>query len=122
MGWLAAAYAAAVLAIDPFRADLPDCPFRAVTGWHCPGCGSTRAAYLLLHGDIAGAMAMHALVLPFVVLVAAHRIAVAVPTAPAPGWLRHPTTISQPAVLGVAVTFAAFAVARNLSPFAALAP
>jgi len=104
MPWLVAAYAAAVLALDPFRAGLPDCPFHAVTGLHCPGCGSTRATYLLLHGDVAGALAMNALVLPALVLVLAKPLQPKVPP------------------LAVAVTFAAFAVARNVAPFAALAP
>src|SRR5260221_331534 len=27
----------------------PKCPFRMITGWQCPGCGSTRACYQLLH-------------------------------------------------------------------------
>jgi hypothetical protein len=33
----------------------PPCPSRALTGLHCPGCGSLRATHLLLHGDIPGA-------------------------------------------------------------------
>lgn len=28
----------------------PSCPFHALTGLYCPGCGSTRALYQLLHG------------------------------------------------------------------------
>ena len=32
------------------------CPFHAVTGWYCPGCGGTRALGALLHGDLAGAL------------------------------------------------------------------
>ena len=34
---------------------LPGCLFHRATGWHCPGCGMTRAAHAVLHGDIAGA-------------------------------------------------------------------
>lgn len=30
--------------------DLYDCPFRKITGIHCPGCGGTRAMLELLHG------------------------------------------------------------------------
>jgi hypothetical protein len=33
----------------------PECPFHLLTGLDCPGCGSQRAFYFLLHGDIAGA-------------------------------------------------------------------
>lgn len=38
------------------------CPFKRVTGIPCPGCGMTRAVRLVLHGDLAGATAMHPLV------------------------------------------------------------
>ena len=34
----------------------PTCPFLAITGWYCPGCGSLRAVHDLLHGDLAGAV------------------------------------------------------------------
>ena len=29
----------------------PVCLFHKLTGWNCPGCGGTRAAYALLHGQ-----------------------------------------------------------------------
>ncbi|HRQ87604.1 MAG TPA: DUF2752 domain-containing protein, partial [Bacteroidia bacterium] len=47
---------------------LPRCAFHEVTGWHCPGCGNTRAAHALLHGDLAEALRQNALsvvALPF---------------------------------------------------------
>lgn len=28
----------------------PRCPFKWITGWDCPGCGSQRAFHALLHG------------------------------------------------------------------------
>jgi Protein of unknown function (DUF2752) len=31
---------------------LPRCTFHQLTGWHCPGCGMTRAAHAALHGEI----------------------------------------------------------------------
>jgi hypothetical protein len=34
---------------------LPACPFYAMTGLWCPGCGLTRAAHSLFRGDLAGA-------------------------------------------------------------------
>lgn len=46
------------------------CPFALFTGTACPGCGMTRAASQLLHGDLASAVTYHPL-LPAVVLVAA---------------------------------------------------
>ena len=48
--------------------DLPGfvvCPFRAVTGLPCPGCGMTRAFCAIGHGDFAGAFGFNVLA-PFV--------------------------------------------------------
>ncbi len=46
-----------VTAVDPSTggAFLP-CPFRALTGWWCPGCGLTRATHHLFRGDVAQAL------------------------------------------------------------------
>src|ERR1700722_3214681 len=47
----------------------PRCLFHQWTGWNCPGCGSTRAMYQLLHGHLAMAMRCNVLLilsLPFV--------------------------------------------------------
>ena len=33
-----------------FLHDIPLCPFRALTGYSCPGCGMTRACILAVHG------------------------------------------------------------------------
>jgi hypothetical protein len=30
---------------------LPVCPFRVLTGFHCPGCGSLRATHYFLNGQ-----------------------------------------------------------------------
>jgi hypothetical protein len=35
---------------------LPTCPFHALTGLYCPGCGSTRALHRLMHGDVEAAL------------------------------------------------------------------
>jgi len=35
------------------------CPIRAATGIPCPGCGLTRAARQLLHGDVALSLQSH---------------------------------------------------------------
>ena len=34
---------------------LPPCPFRAITGVPCPGCGMTRLADAVAHGRLAAA-------------------------------------------------------------------
>lgn len=41
------------------------CPFRALTGLPCPGCGMTRAFCALGHGDLSAAFGYNALA-PFV--------------------------------------------------------
>src|SRR4051812_9799537 len=41
------------------------CPFRAVTGLPCPGCGMTRAFCAIGHGDLANAFGFNVLA-PFV--------------------------------------------------------
>ncbi len=45
--------------------DLPTwrCPMKMATGLDCPGCGMTRAAGLLVHGEIAASLKMHPFVL-----------------------------------------------------------
>src|SRR6185295_10575187 len=46
----------------------PACPFRLLTGFTCPGCGSTRGLHRLLHGDVIGAFKFNpllVLMLPF---------------------------------------------------------
>jgi Protein of unknown function (DUF2752) len=46
---------------DPTKATFyPRCVFHALTGLDCPGCGSTRALYQLLHGHVAAAFRYNA--------------------------------------------------------------
>lgn len=80
--WLAAAFVAFVVALWLWphlpASDWTLCPFRALTGYSCPGCGMTRASILVAHGDLAHAVEYHpfapALFAGFF-LVAAHRLA-----------------------------------------------
>ncbi|MGH8083223.1 MAG: DUF2752 domain-containing protein [Lysobacter sp.] len=48
---------------DPNAADspLPGCLFYHLTGLYCPGCGMTRAAHALAHGDVMQMLAMNPL-------------------------------------------------------------
>ncbi len=73
---LAAVFVASVMfiffyidpSIHPF---FPKCPFLAVTGLQCPGCGSQRAIHQLLHLNIASAFRQNPIVvlyMPYVVM------------------------------------------------------
>ena len=47
----------------------PPCPFRALTGYLCPGCGTLRALHQLLNGHVAAAFRLNPLMmllLPYV--------------------------------------------------------
>jgi uncharacterized protein DUF2752 len=119
----AAAIAATVLyRLDPANGGLfPPCPFRALTGWYCPGCGSLRALHQLLHGNLRLAFAFNpftVLTLPFLVYGSVsygwfelrHR---QLPRVFLPGWAIH----------GLALAVIVFCVVRNLGyPFSLLAP
>jgi Protein of unknown function (DUF2752) len=68
--WWSLPFAAIVLigiyllrSYDPNVADNPflACSFYKLTGWHCPGCGITRALHALVHFDVPRAIRMNAL-------------------------------------------------------------
>ena len=40
---------------------IPVCPSKALLGLNCPGCGSCRMIYSLLHGDLPAALHFNAL-------------------------------------------------------------
>ena len=73
VAWLLVAGAVALAAyrLDLTGAWMPKCPVYVATGWHCPGCGSTRAVHALLHADFARALACNAVfvcAMPLVVI------------------------------------------------------
>ena len=41
----------------------PGCPFRFLTGFTCPGCGTTRALHQILHGHFDTAFTLNPLLL-----------------------------------------------------------
>jgi hypothetical protein len=56
-----------IKAVNPTSSGLfPQCPFYAVTGLHCPGCGATRGMHALLNGDAAAALDYNVLLVVFV--------------------------------------------------------
>lgn len=51
-----AAVGVLMFTVDPVQAAwFPQCPSRMVTGYLCPGCGSSRGLHALVHGHIAEA-------------------------------------------------------------------
>lgn len=91
--WLGALFLAAVALAtalaDPAQpGPFPACPFRAVTGLDCPGCGSLRALHQLTRGHVVAAADYNALLLAFLPVAAGV-------------WLRVVTNRSRPRVLPV---------------------
>ena len=69
---LFAGIAVAYKYLDPAVVPIfPRCPFRLLTGYLCPGCGSQRAIHHLLNLDLPGAWRMNPLLviaLPYLAL------------------------------------------------------
>ena len=92
----------------------PPCPLHATTGLWCPGCGATRASYLLLHGDVAGALhfnGLWVLLAPFVV----YQVASFAAESFGIRWLRR-IPMTQPVIVAILASLAGFFLVRNL-PF-----
>jgi hypothetical protein len=90
----------------------PSCPFRLLTGWLCPLCGSLRAMHALLVGDPVAAFALNPLTTAAVVVfVVALAYDLVVPRrAVVLRWLLE-RSFSVPAL----VLVIAFGVLRNMS-------
>lgn len=114
--------AATLAAVDPSELGwLPACPFHALTGWWCPGCGLTRATHHLLSGDLPAALSYH-LFVPVVlaaIVVGWWSTLRASFGRPAVAW---PQRLPRGVWVGLGVVLAVYSVARNLAPFDALAP
>ncbi len=121
-GTLAATATVLLRHVNPYASGspLPGCPMYALTGLYCPGCGSTRCLYSLVHFDLPGALAMNPLLvlsLPLLLLMLLHNAGVTVPgTQPLIRLLANP--------LFWLVLLVGYAVLRNLPwfPFTLLAP
>jgi hypothetical protein len=138
-GVLAAA-TAYLAAVDPARpGHYPGCPFYALTGKYCPGCGGLRAVHDLTHGDVLAALSSNALVtfavpiavvlwFQWVLRVAAPEDRPPLPQSdrgntPGPGPKgRIPSGIRVWGPVALALGLILFGVLRNLPGFAGLAP
>jgi hypothetical protein len=116
-----AAGVAYTLLADPTNIDAdarPTCVMKLLTGMDCPGCGGTRAAWYLLHGNIAAAARHHAPLVfatPFVLyMYVAWTLGIVVKRKLLPQ-LRLPNTV----LAGFLGAWIVFSVVRNLpwAPF-----
>ena len=102
----------ALIFLDPHTSKLfPPCPFKALTGFYCPGCGSTRALYLLLHGHPLAALSRNPLMVLSLPILAAMFLK---PSITSPRWVPW-------AAFWILILYG---IARNLpfEPFTYLAP
>jgi ABC-type Na+ efflux pump permease subunit len=104
----------ALAIVDPTDGP-PLCPFKAVTGLDCPGCGGTRAAHQLFTGNLGAALSFNVLaVLAIPFLLWALFVSL---TAMLGGPRWRNVSLLSPWTRVAVVVIAVFWVARNL-PFA----
>jgi len=88
----------------------PPCPFHALTGLLCPGCGATRALAALVHGNIAEAVHWNAL---FVILLPMLAVYLAIEYVRAISG-RPSLQVPSPAMVALLATAISFGVLRNI--------
>lgn len=118
------AFAAVLHLADPSEStSFPVCPFSAVTGLYCPGCGTLRCLHALLHLDLRSALDYNALTVLFVPMLVFAWLSVGIA---AIRGREPPRTWSTPRWAGwaIGVTFGLFWLLRNLpvAPFSWMAP
>lgn len=96
---------------DPTQVIFPRCPFLALTGWQCPGCGSQRAAHALLQGRVGEAWGYNPVmvaILPFLlILLAAEALRTRLPRF-------YAAVNSRTVCLSIAILFIVWMIGRNL--------
>lgn len=116
-----AAGAAYVGAVDPNRpGHYPVCPFLAVTGYYCPGCGTLRMVHALTHGHVAEAFGRNALA--FLTLPVLAYLWVRWAVAARRGRPLRTTLVGPWPAIAFAAVIVVFWVVRNLPAGHALAP
>lgn len=98
----------------------PTCPFLALTGLYCPGCGSLRTVHALAHGDLATAWDRNPLAMVLLPVVLVAWVAWGLRLAGVRAW--HPSRVPAPwiwALLGVVLVYW---VARNVPGWTWLSP
>src|SRR4026209_2490389 len=100
---------------EPGRSGVsPPCMFRTLTGFTCPGCGTTRALHQILHGNFVTAFTLNPLLLlaiPFI-LFALLRYSVIVMR----GGVPRPNALPAPYIYAIFFVILSFWIFRN-TPF-----
>ena len=97
------------------------CPFYALTGLYCPGCGSSRAIRALFHGQLRQALGYNIMLFllgPPALLVLIHEYLRLV----FPRLGLRPVFVPQPVATGCTALIFLYWIARNLPLFSFLAP
>lgn len=104
--------------VDPTQSRLvPPCPFKALTGLDCPGCGTTRAMHQLFTGHPGAAVGLNAVTMLAIPIVVWWWLAWALPSMGGPTIVRPRMS---PRILGwLVVGLVTFTLVRNLpmAPF-----
>jgi hypothetical protein len=101
----------------------PTCPFLAMTGYWCPGCGSLRAIHALAVGDPVTAVDRNPLLLALLPLLALAWLGWGLRVLGKPlGNRIHPTRVPVAAVWAAFAVVMAFWVARNIPGWTWLSP
>ncbi len=110
LGICAIAVLALLCFFDPSTSAIfPPCPTNALTNLHCPGCGTLRAMYALLHGDVKEALSQNILAVIFIPIL--------------PAMYFFPKYFRKPIVpAAMLVIFILYAILRNTETFSFLAP
>lgn len=116
-----AAATAYVGAVDPNRpGHYPLCPFLALTGWWCPGCGGLRAVHALTRADLGTALHDNVLVVALCGFTASFWALSAL--CALRGRPRPALRVGRPWWVAAVVLVLAFTLVRNLPTGAFLAP
>jgi hypothetical protein len=86
----------------------PVCPFKALTGLNCPGCGGLRMAHDVLHGDLAAAAVDNVFFLVGLPLLLVWMLV---------RWRRGQTLMTRPVLVIVIAATITWTVVRNLPGF-----
>lgn len=97
---------------NPELHSFPKCPFKFLTGFMCPGCGSQRAIHYAMRGQFGDAFRMNALFLPGVIYgLIGYMVSVFMPTQ----WLSlQPRWYGKTAAYVALVVILVFWVGRNV--------